>query len=273
MRAYVTLLSNRRYLEGVLTLNQSLKNVGSAYPLVCMLSPNVDDKLKELLTRYGICTQCLSDSSITDDANASRNSYKHWSFTFDKLNAFGLVEFEKIIFLDSDMIIIRNIDHLFDCPNYSAAVAGGQLYGWNKLNSGLMVIKPDKKVENELLELAPRVIDEFQKVKKSVGDQDVIQAYMPWWETKSELCLDEGYNMVADWIAMYIKKYGYSWSGKKGKPISVVHFIGHTKPWTRKSLREKIWVAKTSLRNPYFMLGYLKSRKLLKQATASIPVQ
>lgn len=270
MKAYVTLLSNRRYLEGVLILNQSLLKVNSEYPLVCLLSADVSPELEQTVASYGIKTLRIIDNTIGNDANKERDSYKHWSFTFDKLCVFGLCEFEKIVFLDSDMIVLHNIDHLFDYPNLSAAVAGAKLFGWTKLNSGLMVIEPDKQVERELLQRAPYIIKDFQSKQQSVGDQDVIQAYWPCWEVNKELLLDESYNMVADWMNIYIRKFGYSWNGKKGKRINVVHFIGHTKPWTPKCLREIIWVIKTSIKNPYFLLGYIESYRLLKKAKSGL---
>lgn len=270
MRAYVTLLSNRRYLEGVLALNQCLKDVESSYPLYCLLSGSVDKELEDTLVKHGIQCVRYKGENLNGNANGPGACYAHWSFTFDKLHVWGLTQFEKIVFLDSDMIILRNLDHLFDKPAFSAAVAGAGLFGWTKLNSGLMVIEPDKKVEEELIDLAPSVIDDFRKKNISVGDQDVIQAYCPWWETRGELLLDEGYNMVADWLDTYIRKFGYSLTGKKGKPINVVHFIGHTKPWTPKTMREKIWVLKTSIRNPYFLRCYLKFYRFLKKAKKSV---
>ena len=46
MDAYVTLLSTESYLEAVLVLNQSLRNVNSEYPLVCMVTDNLDTDRK-----------------------------------------------------------------------------------------------------------------------------------------------------------------------------------------------------------------------------------
>lgn len=49
MKAYVTLLSNKSYLEGVLVLYRSLKAVQAQYPLYCIFSVSVEDEvLKEL---------------------------------------------------------------------------------------------------------------------------------------------------------------------------------------------------------------------------------
>ena len=42
-----------------------------------------------------------------------KGNMAHWNNCFDKLLIFGMTEFDKLIFLDSDMYIIENIDHLF----------------------------------------------------------------------------------------------------------------------------------------------------------------
>ena len=49
MDAYVTLLSTESFFEAVLVLNQSLKNVNSEYPLVCMVTNNLNGKITKIL--------------------------------------------------------------------------------------------------------------------------------------------------------------------------------------------------------------------------------
>lgn len=263
-KAYITLLSNSRYLMGVIGLFRSLQRVHSEYPLYCLISKNAESGLCEILENTGIRFIVLEDSTVSDTSGLNLNGYGHWSNTFDKLRIWGLTQFEKLVFLDADMIVRNNLDHLFDCKPFSAAVAGGKLFGWTKLNSGLMVIEPDPEVEKELIRLTPIVIEEFSKEGRSVGDQDVIQRYCSNWEYEPELHLDESYNMVADWIKIYVSKFEYSWENNS-KPINVVHFIGHTKPWTPKTMREKIWMLKTIIRNPYYLLAFMDFQSLTKK--------
>ena len=47
MRAYITLLSNKSYFEGVLILHRSLKAVQARYPLYCVLSISVEDEVQK----------------------------------------------------------------------------------------------------------------------------------------------------------------------------------------------------------------------------------
>lgn len=264
MKAYITLLSNQRYFLGVVGLHRALQAVKAKYPLYCLLSKGADPKMRPALESIGVKCVALTDETVADAGNIKQNGYAHWSYTFDKLRIWGLTQFEKLVFLDSDMLIRENIDCLFDMPPFSAAVAGGKMFGWTKLNSGLMVVVPDKETERKMLELAPAVIGEYEKMNVSVGDQDVIQRYCSDWEDKPELHLSEAYNIVADWIITYVRKFGFSWSDGDNK-VKVVHFIGHTKPWTPKTLRERIWVAKTCLRNPFYFLAYRKFHSLINE--------
>ena len=113
MRAFVTLLSNDSYLKGVIALKRALQAVSSKYPLFCVLSISVDEYCQNLLEEQGVSCIRLNQSSV-DFPDQAGDYFSHWSYTFDKLQIWGLMQFEKIVFLDSDMLILRNIDELFD---------------------------------------------------------------------------------------------------------------------------------------------------------------
>lgn len=267
MKAFVTLLSNESYLKGVIALNRALKEVGSIYPLYCMLSASVKRELVKCLEIEGIPYIFLAQTHFTDNNELKEGNFSHWSNTFDKLQMWGLTQFEKIVFLDSDMLILRNLDSLFDKKPFSAVPAGYSSClreDWLYLNSGLMVVEPNEKVLQNMLQLAPQVIREFRERNEFVGDQDVIKRYCTNWKEDKELHLDEGYNLFADYLTYYIRKWGYSWNGEKGKPIYVVHFIGKKKPWMKKTLRNWCWIIKTCIINPYYAIAYHKYSNLLK---------
>lgn len=266
MKAYITLLSSETYLEGVLVLNRALKAVEAMFPLYCVLSESINVSVQKELEMEGVPCIRLTRSSV-DAVNQDGDFFSHWSYTFDKLQIWGLTQFEKIVFLDSDMLILRNIDELFNSKPFSAVPAGYSFFlreDWFNLNSGLMVVEPNVMVQQSLLDLAPIVIKDFRDKGETVGDQDVIKRYCVGWNKQTELHLDEGYNLFADYLTYYIKEWGYSWSGENGKPISVVHFIGKKKPWMKKSVRNWLWMIKTTITNPYYLKAYLKYKSYLR---------
>ena len=264
MKAYITLLSSRNYLPGVFALANSLRMVKSAYPLVCALSKGIGTEIENDLDSQGIKCIRLNEDVVRPDANPEKAAFSHWNFTFDKLLVWGLDGYEKLVFLDSDMLVLRNIDHLFEEEAFSAVCAGKSYPGnesWNSLNSGLVVIRPDKEVKQALVDLTARVISEFQTRNQLVGDQDILHEYLPDWKNESHLHLDEGYNMFADYLTWYIRNKSYAVSGGKGKPVYVVHFIGKLKPWMRPTARQLFWLLRMCLRNPYYAWAYWMFRK------------
>jgi hypothetical protein len=74
----------------------------------------------------------------------------NWKHTYSKLRIFEQREFDKIVYLDADMLICKNIDELFDKPHMSAVNAGGmlpELSSWVQLGSCVMVIEPAKGLD------------------------------------------------------------------------------------------------------------------------------
>lgn len=264
-KAYVTLLSDVNYYDGVIVLKRSLQAVNAQYPLYCALSKSIPNFIENKLLNEGIKVLRLIDHIDISDHLTDNNN--HWSKTFDKLLIWGFVQFEKIVFLDSDLLILNNIDSLFNYESFSGVCAGKSYPGnenWKGINSGVMVIVPDLNVKQALLDLIPKTIDECQKNHRLIGDQDVLQLYLTdRWDNELSLQIDEGYNIFADFLNYYIKELGYSWDKTKGRTIYVVHFIGRTKPWMKLSLRKHFWLLKNYITNPFYIDAYHKFKSYM----------
>jgi glycogenin len=158
---------------------------------------------------------------------------------------FDMTEFEKIVYLDSDMMVLENIDELFALPHMSAVNAGRSFPGnsnWKDLNSGILVVEPRAGLIDQLT----KVILELADYDDAVSDQNVLHYLHQDWPTKRELHLDEQYNIFDRYIDYYVKELAYGLFRSKRR-ISVVHFIGPTKPWMRtwtKQVRHMIWLAR-----------------------------
>lgn len=267
MRSYVTLLSDARYVDGVIVLHRALRAVNSIYPLHCVLSVGVDDEVKEKISEEGIAYIQLKQHIATSSVIPKKHCYSHWNNTFDKLQIWGLTQFDKIVFLDSDLLILNNIDSLFEHDPFSGVCAGKSFPGnenWHGINSGVMVLKPDESVMQELIDFIPNVVEVCKREDRPMGDQDVLQYYLTEkWDATPSLQLDEGYNVFGDFLNYYIKNLKYSWDDKAKRKIYIVHFIGHTKPWMKLSLRERYWLLKKLLFNPYYIVARRKFRSYL----------
>lgn len=230
-RVFATFLTgNGSYLPGVLALDFGLKRVNSSYPLVVFTTSSIDKTVKEKLIRKKI--KVIQVNSITPPDEIKKlniaSGFKRWNESFSKLEILKQSRFEKIIFLDADMLIKKNIDHLFDSPNLSAVAAGNSLRpSWIDLNSGLLVIQPS----NELYKTAINCLNTLSKSNsleryRAIGDQDILHLAFPEWPTNKKLHLSEKYNMLSYFMNKTIKN-GYV----NPQDISIIHFASSTKPW------------------------------------------
>lgn len=216
---YVTLLSTDDYILGTLCLAQSLRRVKSKYKLLVLCSQNISERVISVLNQEKLDYSILKDS-LNIDANTNPD-YKRWNYTFDKLAVFNLTQYSKIISLDSDMYVVKNIDHLFSHPHLSAAIADKlDQPDCKELNSGLMVICPSSAEYEGLLTTA----ETFVKEKKDYyGDQDIIRYYYSEWSHNAELELPLTYNMFYPWCNEIERRFagrGYN-----------VHFVHKKKPF------------------------------------------
>lgn len=119
---YVTLLSTDDYVIGSLCLAASLKKVKTKYPLLVLCSKNVSEETVDLLKRRGIRCKVLTHNVSIGEINTG--VFERWNYTFDKLQVFDLIEYKKVVFLDSDMYVVKNMDHLFEKPHMSSVLCG-----------------------------------------------------------------------------------------------------------------------------------------------------
>lgn len=265
---YVTLLSSEDYLPGVIGLYRSLKDTGTKIPFECVCSKGLDKVVIGKLHKEGISTYQLEKSATEGLEIPNQAAYAHWKYTFDKLLLYGNMwggQFDKIVFLDSDMLITANIDALFEYPNFTACRAGYFLnQDWTRLNSGLMVIEPNEETLKGLLAQIPITMRRYAADGKNVGDQDVFNDYVPDWPEREELHLPEGFNMFFKNLSL-ANAYGFSFDAKDvEKRISVVHFIGAVKPWHLKGIKRWLYPLKLLLKNRYGLGVFMKYMKYIK---------
>jgi len=123
--AFVTLLTKLAYLPGALVLHQTLRAVGSKYPLVVMVTPKVPSIGRYLMQRCGIVVRDVEPLRPTDGVHVLADLDARFEDTWTKLRGFELVEYDRVVLLDSDMIVMKNMDELMevDLPNDWIAAA------------------------------------------------------------------------------------------------------------------------------------------------------
>lgn len=234
--AYLTLLGSNNYLLGTLALNYSLNSTNTQYPLIVLVTENINSEVRRILEINNI--RYLEVPNIQSRIKKGiKKEYPHWENTFSKLTVFGMTQFDKIIFLDSDMLVMDNIDELFNKKNLSAVVAGKSFPGnenWVDLNSGVMVIEPKIGEDSRLIKLMSSI-----NSLTDMGDQDVIQRAYPNWKNMKNLHLSEEYNVFAPYEPYYI-------NAGKVETVKIVHFVGGKKPWNMNKYEKIRYIMKVS---------------------------
>ncbi|KAJ3683018.1 hypothetical protein LUZ60_013245 [Juncus effusus] len=114
-RAYVTFLAgDGDYVKGVVGLAKGLRKVKSIYPLVVAVLPDVPEKHRRLLVTQGCIVREIEP--IYPPQNQTQFAMAYYVINYSKLRIWEFVEYEKILYLDADIQVYENIDHLFDLP-------------------------------------------------------------------------------------------------------------------------------------------------------------
>lgn len=269
MQAFITLLSSPDYVPGVLCLARSLRRTGTRYALYVGISHGVPRQAEAALQHEGLNTLRLPARSPLPRTHEQKGH--HWSHTFDKLHVFGLTQFDKLVYLDSDMMVLTDIDALFQAPHMSAVAAGQLLYPeWVRMNSGLMVVEPESGLPTRIGATLDKALAEAAADgRRAIGDQDLINTYYPDWPRREQLHLDQAYNVFYPDVDAYARTGRYVFPGltnvpTAAAPIRVLHFVGKRKPWmTRSALRHQARRAAGRI-SPLERHAFLMYRRLLR---------
>ncbi|KAJ8759023.1 hypothetical protein K2173_003261 [Erythroxylum novogranatense] len=115
-RAYITFLAgNGDYVEGVIGLAKGLRKVKSAYPLVVAALPDVPEDHRDILRSQGCIIREIEP--IYPPENQVQFAMAYYVINYSKLRIWNFEEYSKMMYLDADVQVFDNIDHLFDNPD------------------------------------------------------------------------------------------------------------------------------------------------------------
>ncbi|CUA68956.1 Glucose N-acetyltransferase 1 [Rhizoctonia solani] len=83
-----------------------------------------------------------------------------WANSLTKLHIFGLTNYTRIVYLDSDGIVLNNLDHLFLAPQSQIALPRAYWLEQGKLASHIMLVTPSDTLMNRVRGMA-NVINGF----------------------------------------------------------------------------------------------------------------
>ncbi|KAI9576642.1 hypothetical protein GQX74_010624 [Glossina fuscipes] len=171
-------------------------------------------RLKEV---YNI-VQEVNVMNSQDAANLALLARPELGVTFTKLHCWRLVQFEKCVFLDSDALVLKNCDELFEREELSAAPD----VSWpDCFNSGVFVYRPSLETFDKLTKFA------VEHGSFDGGDQGLLNQYFADWAyVDIHKHLPFVYNVTAYASYCYLPAFKHF----KDK-IKILHFAGKMKPW------------------------------------------
>lgn len=164
--AYATILHSADvYVCGAIAAAQSIRMSGSKRDLIILVDQTITGYHRSGLEAAG---WKVREIQRIRNPKAEKDAYNEWNYS--KFRLWQLTDYNKIIFIDADMLILRNIDFLFNLPEVSATGNDASLF-----NSGVMVVEPSNCTYHLLIDN----IDKFESYNG--GDQGYLNEIFTWW--------------------------------------------------------------------------------------------
>ncbi|CAI5530638.1 unnamed protein product [Closterium sp. Naga37s-1] len=149
--AYATVLhSSDRYVCGAIVLGQSIRRTGSTHEMVVLVSKEIQEESRRGLKEAG---WTVKEIERIRNPHALNGTYNEWNYS--KLRLWQQTEYTKLLFIDSDLLLLTSVDFLFSYPEISARGNDG-----TDFNSGVMVLEPSDCMFDLLMANLERVRSE-----------------------------------------------------------------------------------------------------------------
>ena len=189
--AYVTLVTNDDFALGARALARSIQACGARYPLIVMTT--FDSHEVRALAQMGAQLVPVSPPDLSPDfreRHAKKEIHGRNPFTkghkpafhdpldnFCKLRLWQLTDYERLVFLDADTLMLRPCDRLFAYPEFSAAPNLYESFeDMHRLNSGVFVAKPSQETYAQMI----AALDAPQAFWRRT-DQTFLEVFFPEW--------------------------------------------------------------------------------------------
>lgn len=259
------------YVLGALILGHSLRRTGSRHSLVCLHTDDVPRGFVKLLRLVWDCRE-VRHVEVTQTL-AFEDQAHRFAKVFTKLRVMQLVDFEKILILDIDTVVLNSIDHLFKLPapaamrrgmneshtkdfhfrhgcpidgskffegkDWKSATMGQGDWGWGMatgINAGAMLLQPDEGVFQEMISELNEP-NHPSHIRSNGPEQDYLSRFYagaPW----THIGVENNYQVHQMFFALQPQRTACAERAmllRTPEHINMVHFSGSSlaKPWQR----------------------------------------
>ncbi len=221
--AFVTLLYGG-FLLGARVLGQSLKETGTRMDMIALCTEAVSETTKGILRADGWIIKPIGNIHNPYEGQSKRGNY--FSGIFSKLYIWNMTDYERIIYVDSDALVLSNVDHMFDCGTFCATYRHSDLF-----NAGIIVVEPSSEIFSDMRDKIPLLpsYDDGDQGFLNVYFDDLV--YAPFFNWSNSSRQRQNMRMPAELNADVGIYYISSCWNIKGD-IKIIHYtLGPIKPW------------------------------------------
>ncbi|KAK8836141.1 hypothetical protein M9Y10_039954 [Tritrichomonas musculus] len=152
-------LTTPAFCMGAIALGHTLtKYHGSKYDLICLVTPDINETWIKILSQWWRVVKV-----------PNYKPFKGFRRSWAKVFLWDLTEYEKVVYFDTDMIVVGPLDELFTYNQLSCVpdTASPQI-----CNSGVLVIQPKDGTTENMQKTAKKT-----KLLFGIGDQGFINSY------------------------------------------------------------------------------------------------
>ena len=169
--AFVTSLRSAHYMVLLRELHCSLSATNPGIPLVVLAVAN--ELSSEIIEEVSSFAQHREVPNIEYPSKEPRFG-KNWF----KMNAWNFTEYESLILLDSDMVVLGDLRHVFDLPTDFAWTYLNAPDGYAYNIGGLIMIRPCAAVFTHMLQIVEQ--EESKRYKSKFAEQSFFAWYFAY---------------------------------------------------------------------------------------------
>lgn len=196
---------------GAIALAQSIIKTNSTRDLLLLHDASIPQPKLDALSAAGWRLQLITRIR---NPHAQKSSYNEYNYS--KFRLWQLTHYAKLVFIDSDIVVLRNLDLLFSFPQLSAVGNDGVIF-----NSGIMVIEPSNCTFNLLMQQRKHVRS------YNGGDQGYLNEMFVWWHRLPRR-VNFLKNFWSNKTAEFARKNALF--GAEPAKLYAIHYLG-LKPW------------------------------------------
>lgn len=236
-RAFVMVVSTDNVLPGLLTLGNSIKKTSTEADVVVLVTENVCKAVVDEIKNCGLFEKVITTKKMAPPEDWRNADWQYsWKpskkkemsdrlwHAWTKLSVFRLEDYDTIIYLDLDTIVLRNVDELFDVVSnsaipFAAAPDWSRHYGFWYFNTGVFVARPCIHFFNEMLEASKTSARDIRFGRTGFAEQPLVNYYFGYNTFAIPFKYNAKVTFISDNMRLLLET------------PKIVHFVGEYKPW------------------------------------------